>query len=298
MPGRAVENSTRGASFIAISAISSGLIPIFAELSYQAGAGVYELLFVRFLIAFGVMGIILAATRRLALPSRRDLALMLALGLVGYFVTSSSYFTSLLYSPIPIAVLLLYTYPAFVTVGSRLLGWEGINRRIAGSVGVAIVGLVLVANPFGGALGLGAAFALLASFTWTGYTLASTGLLKRVRGELASFFVMGAVCISFGLAAFLSGPVSFGWQPIGWVWILLLATVCSVVQVTTFFLGLALIGPSRASLISLLEPVTSVVLSFVIFGQALVGVQAVGGSLILFSALVVATSKPARLGGS
>jgi drug/metabolite transporter (DMT)-like permease len=148
-----------------------------------------------------------------------------------------------------------------------------------------------VANPFGSPLGLGATFAFLASITYTVYILSSSGVLKRVRGELASFYVIGAACLSFGLATFGSGSLSLDWQLSGWVWILLIALVSTVVAVTTFFLGLSLIGPSRSSLISLLEPLTSVVLSFMVFGEFLATVQVVGGALILLAALVVATSR-------
>jgi drug/metabolite transporter (DMT)-like permease len=265
-------------------------MPILAKLSYEAGLNVDELLFIRFLIAFWVIGLFLLVSRRLALPSKRDMVLLFGLGAVAYFLQSSFYFTSIEYAPVPIVVLILYTYPAFVTVGSHLLGWERITRRVALSVAIAVVGLLLVANPFGNPLGLGAILALLASFTYTAYILSSSGVLKRVRGEVASFYVVGAACLSFGVAAFGTGSVTLEWQPVGWVWILLIALVSTVVAVTTFFLGLSLIGPSRSSLVSLLEPLTSVILSFLVFGQILAPVQAVGGVLILASALVVATS--------
>lgn len=291
-----MESSAKGTLFLVTSAVSFGLMPIFAKLSYQAGVDVDGLLFLRFLIAFAVMGAVLFVSHRLALPLRKDLAMLFVLGSIAYFLQSTFYFTSLLYSPVPIVVLILYTYPAFVTIGSHLLGWEGITRRVAGSVIIAVVGLTLVANPFGSTLGFGAALALLASITYTVYILSSAGVLKRVSGELASFYVIGGACLSFGLAAFGSGSVSLDWQPFGWVWILLIALVSTVMAVTAFFLGLSLIGPSRSSLIGLLEPLTSVALSFVILSETLATAQAVGGMLILFSALLAATSKRAESG--
>ena len=267
-------------------------MPIFAELAYRAGIGVDELLFLRFLLAFIMLGVVLTVSHRLKFPRIRDLGLMVALGALAYFLQSSFYFTALLYSPVPIVELILYTYPAFVIVSSRLLGWEAITRRIMGSVAVAIVGLVLVAGPLGASLGPGVVLALLASVTYTAYILGSVGVLKRVTGEVASFYVMGAACLSFGLAASLgSGLVSPDWQPLGWVWILMIALVSTVVAVTTFFLGLSLIGPSKSSLISLLEPLTAATVAFVVFGEGLSTLQAFGGLLNLLSAVVVAVSR-------
>lgn len=283
--------------FLAISGISFGMMPIFAKLAYQTGVGVIQLLFMRFLFAFIALGLVLFAFHKLKLPRKRDLGLLIVMGALGYFLMSTFYFTALLYSPVAIVELILYTYPAFVIIGSRLLGWEGITRRMAGSVVVAMTGLLLVANPLGAPLGLGAILAFLNSVAYTAYILGGTNILKRVKGELASFYVMGGACLSFAVASGATGSILPDWQPIGWVWILMLALVSGVVAMTTFFLGLTLIGPSRSSIISLLEPLTASAAAFVVFAQTLSTVQVVGGALILVSAFTMAFSGSAG-GGS
>lgn len=288
-----MEDSVRGLFFVGVSSICFGTTPILAKLAYQEGVTVDAFLFFRFLLAFAMMAAILTAFRRRALPGRRDLAILLMLGAFCYFLQSSFYFTSLLYSPVPLVVLVLYTYPAFVTIGAHLLGWEGISRRVGGSVLLAVGGLALVANPFGVSLGFGAVLALMASITYTVYILASTGVLRRVTGALASFYVMGGASVSFGLAALWTGSLSVGFDPQAWVWILLIAVV-TVVGITAFYLGISMIGPSKSSVIRLLEPVTSVGLAFAIFSEAMTGFQAVGGVLILVSAVIVATARRSR----
>jgi drug/metabolite transporter (DMT)-like permease len=286
-----MQAQAKGVAFVVIAAISYGFLPILAKLAYQAGVGVDQLLLLRFLFAWMILAAILASTGRLRVPQRRDLLLLMGLGAIGFFLQSSFYFTALLYSPVPIVALILYSYPAFVAIGSHLLGWEPISRRTGGSIVVASVGLVLVAGPTGASLGLGVLLALLAAVTYTMYILTSTGVLKRVSGETASFYVMGAACVSFGLAAAGTGSDSFGWQPIGWLWIIIIASVCTALAVTSFYLGLSRIGPSRSSLISLLEPLTAASGALVVFGQVPTLSQALGGLLILSSAIVVASSK-------
>jgi drug/metabolite transporter (DMT)-like permease len=281
-----VNDASRGALFLVVSAVSFGLLPIFAKLAYQQGLTVDGLLFLRFLLAFLIMGCLLFVTRKLTIPARKDLALLLALGAVAYFLQSSFYFTAIVYSPVAVVALILYTYPALVTAGSYALGWEKVSRRLLAGLGVALVGLVLVANPTGGPVGGGAVLAFLASVAYTIYILTGTGVLRRVRGEIASFYVMGAACVSFGLTVLVAGPSSLSFRPLGWVWILCVAVVCTVIAATTFFLGLSLIGPSRSSLISLLEPITAASFAFLVFGQGLGPLQALGGLLILASALL------------
>jgi len=280
-----------GVLLVLVSAVSFGLMPIFARLAYAQGVGVDELLFVRFLSAFIMMGVILAASRHLILPSKVDLLALVILGALVYFLQSTLYFTSLLYSPVAIVALILYTYPVFVTVGSFVLGWEKIAGRLAAAITIAVVGLLLVANPFGSPLGFGVILSLGSSIAYTVYILSGTKLLKRVRGDVAAFYIMGAASLSFGLTGELSGALHLNFTLMGWFWVAVISVICTVVAITTFFIGLSKIGPSRASLISLLEPPTSILASVWLFGNALSSLQWLGGLLILIATTITALTR-------
>jgi len=280
-----------GILFVLVSAVSFGLMPIFARLAYAQGVRVDELLFVRCLSAFVIMGVILAASRHLILPSTVDLLALVILGALVYFLQSTFYFTSLLYSPVAIVALILYTYPVFVTVGSFLLGWEKIAGRLAVAITIAIVGLLLVANSFGSPLGFGVILALGSSIAYTTYILSGTKLLRRVRGDVAAFYIMGAASLSFGLTGELSGALHLNFTLMGWFWVAVISVVCTIVAITAFFIGLSKIGPSRASLISLLEPPTSILASVWLFGNALSSLQWLGGLLILIATTITALTR-------
>jgi drug/metabolite transporter (DMT)-like permease len=277
-----------GVLLILISAVSFGFMPIFAKLAYEVGVGVDELLFVRFLIAFLIMGGILVGTRRFTIPTGRDLIALIALGSLGYFLQSTLYFTSIVYSPVPIAALLLYTYPVFVTAGAFALGWEKITRNLIAIFAVALVGLLLVANPFGNPVGFGVILALGASITYTLYILGGTRVLGRVKGDVGAFYVIGAASVSFALDGVLTGSIHLNWGFEAWFWVAMTSVVCTVIAITAFFLGLAKIGPSKASLISLVEPVTSVLASTWLFGNVLTLSQWFGGLLILIATATTA----------
>jgi drug/metabolite transporter (DMT)-like permease len=273
--------SSTGVLFVLVSALSFGFMPIFARLAYSQGVGVGELLFVRFLLAFVIMGAILAISRRLFLPKRRDLLALIGLGALGYFLQSTLYFTSLLYSPVAIVALLLYTYPVFVTVGAFALGWERIPRHLIAVFIIALLGLILVANPFSNPIGLGVILAFGSSITYTVYILSGSRVLRKVKGDVAAFYVMAAASASFGLTGMLTGSIHLNWSFEGWFWVAMVTLVCTVIAITTFLIGLSKIGPSRAALISLVEPVTSVLASVWLFGNALSVSQWFGGVLIL-----------------
>jgi len=79
----------RGSILVLVSAVSFGLMPIFARLAYGSGVGVQALLFIRFVLAFLLMGIFLILTGRVSIPSRNHLLVLLALGGIGYFLQST-----------------------------------------------------------------------------------------------------------------------------------------------------------------------------------------------------------------
>jgi drug/metabolite transporter (DMT)-like permease len=276
-----MDRGSTGILLVLVSAVSFGFMPIFARLAYSQGVGVDELLFVRFLLAFLIMGAILATRRLLIIPKTQDLLVLIGLGALAYFLQSTLYFTSLLYSPIAIVQLLLYTYPVFVTIGAFALGWERVSRRLTAAFIIAVVGLSLVANPFGNPIGFGVFLSLGASVTYTIYILSGSKVLRRVRGYVAAFYVMGAASVSFGLTGALTGSIHLNWSFEGWFWVATITLVCTVIAVTSFFIGLSRIGPSRAALISLVDPVTSILASTGLFGNALNASQWLGGVLIL-----------------
>ena len=281
----------RGSILVLVSAVSFGLMPIFARFAYGSGVDVQELLFLRFLLAFLLMGIFLKWSGRGSIPSRNYLLVLLALGGIGYFLQSIFYFTALLYIPVSVAALVLYTYPAFVMAGSLILGLEKLSISIVLSLFLALVGLTLVSNPILNVAASGISIGLGAALTYTAYILVSTRVLKRVSGETGSFYVMGAASLSFAVSGLLTNNLHFAWNLEAWIWVLTISVICTFLAITTFFQGLKIIGPSRTSILSTVELVTSVLAASVIFNDFLSGTQLIGGSLILLAAILAALNK-------
>jgi len=280
----------RGSILVLISAVSFGLMPIFARFAYGSGVGVQELLFIRFVLAFFLMGIFLRLTGRVSIPSRNHLLVLLVLGGVVYFLQSTLYFTALLHIPVSVAALVLGTYPAFATAGSLALGWEKISVSIALSLLLALVGLALVANPILNVAVVGISFALGAAITYTAYILVSARVLNGLSGEIGSFYIMGAASLSFGISGLLSGELHLAWNFEAWIWVLMISLICTFLAITIFFQGLKIVGPSRASILSTADLITSVLAASVIFNELLSITQLIGGLLILLATIFAALS--------
>jgi len=274
------------------SGAAFGAMAIFGKLAYGEGANLGTLLAVRFaLAAVAFWALVLAggAIREVRALKLRDLCIALALGIGGYAIQAGSYFAALERIDASLAALVLYTFPAIVAVTAVALGRERMDRRRATALGLASGGLALVVAS-GGAGELdpvGIALALAAAVVYSGYILVSQGVAGRMRPTVLSALVCTGAAVSLTAGATMLGQFRPGEvAPAGWGWLACIAVVSTVASVGLFFAGLRRVGPTTASILATVEPVVTVVLAFLVFGETLTPVQFLGGALVL-SALPV-----------
>ncbi|HEY0630744.1 MAG TPA: DMT family transporter [Thermoleophilaceae bacterium] len=292
-PGPRSRTQLVGALMCAGSAASFGAMAIFGKLAYDAGVGVLTLLVVRFVLAGLLLGVANAVRRpRPRLPGRRALITALGLGAIGYAAQSGLFFTALTRIDAGLTALVLYVYPSLVTLGAVLLGRDRFDRVRVACLLIAFAGLVLilfVGDP-AHVEALGVLLALGAALAYTGYILISDTVLSDQIDPLglAALVCIGAAA-SFALAAAVSGEASLSFDAIGWLWLGAIGLVATVLAIVLFFGGLARVGPSRASMISTIEPLVTVALAFAVFGEALSATQLLGGALVLASVVLLQT---------
>ncbi len=78
-----------------------------------------------------------------------------------------------------------------------------------------------------------------------------------------------------------------------WLPLLGLGIIATAVAIQTFYAGVKRVGGARASLISTVEPVYTIVLAMILFGESLSPVQVVGGVLVLAAVILAETGRPA-----
>ena len=269
------------------SGAAFGAMAVFGKLAYDGGATVGTLLAVRFAIAAALFWVLVLAAGiadEIRALARRDVGVGLALGACGYSLQAGCYFAALERIDASLLSLLLYTFPAIVAGAAVALGRERIDRRLLVALALSLGGLVLVVagagagaiDPLGAALGLGAAV------VYSTYILVSEGIAGRLRPRLLSALVCTGAAISLTAGSSLLGEFRPGeLTAAGWGWLACLAVVSTVVAVSLFFAGLRRAGPTTASVLATVEPLVTVVLAFLVFGEALGAVQLAGGALVL-----------------
>ncbi len=280
------------------SAATFGAMAIFGKLAYAAGATVGTLLAVRFALAATMLWMpILAAgaTREIRALARRDVGVALALGGVCYATQAGCYFAALERIDASLLSLLLYTFPAIVAVAAITLGRERADARRLTALGLASGGLALVVAGAGpGALDtLGVALGLGAAVVYSTYILTGEGVAGRVRPRLLAALVCTGAAISLTAGSALLGELRPGELTLaGWGWLIGVALVSTVASITLFFAGLQRVGPTAASILATVEPLVTVLLAFLVFGERLTAVQLAGGALVLGAVLVLQARLP------
>jgi drug/metabolite transporter (DMT)-like permease len=287
------------------SAAAFGAMAVFGKLAYADGATVGTLLAVRFVLAAALLWApILArgAAREIRALGGRDVGIALALGGGCYATQAGCYFAALERIDASLLSLVLYTFPAIVAVTAIALGRERADGRRLAALGLASGGLALVVAGAGsGALDpLGVALALGAAIVYSAYILTSEGISGRMRPGVLSALVCTGAAASLTIGSALLGELHPGELTVaGWGWLAGVAVVSTVASITLFFAGLRRVGPTTASILATVEPLVTVLLAFLVFGEMLGAVQLAGGALVLGGVLVLharPSSVPWRLG--
>jgi drug/metabolite transporter (DMT)-like permease len=135
---------------------------------------------------------------------------------------------------------------------------------------------------------------LAAAVVYTTYILTSQGVADRVSPLVLSALVSGGAAAMLTLAGAVNGGLNPGeLSAAGFGWLAGIALISTVVALSLFFAGLRLVGPTTASILSTAEPLTAVLLAFLMFGESLSAVQLGGGALVLAGVLVLSARRRA-----
>ncbi|NPV92927.1 MAG: EamA family transporter [Firmicutes bacterium] len=234
-----------------------------------------------------IWGVIIA-TRLPWRISSRELAEMALLSMLGYGGGSTLLFLSLLYLPASLASMLLYTYPVMVALTEAVLFKQPLTKSKAAALLLACAGLVMVLGTnFQGINPQGTALALAAAVFYTAYLIYG----KRVNSYHPPMVTTGYI-LAFAAAAYLgyavlSGKFSLSFGPTAWYWIAGLGFFGTALAIFALFAGMKWLRPSQVSIISCIEPVFSVVCAALLFGEAILPLQMVGGVIVLAAIVII-----------
>ncbi len=279
-----------------------------AKIAMQAGLSPTRLVEIRSLGSAVVLVAAALVFSRGSLRLRgRELAVMAVLGVVGVALVQWFYLVAISRLPVGLALLIEYTAPLLVALWARFVLCEQVRARVWWALAACLGGLALVAQVGDGvvldAIGLLAAAASAVSLACY-YLLGERLLSERdplsthawSMGFAALFWIVLQPLWTFpvgtlGEAVALPGPLA-GAEPPMWLlvaWIVLLGTVTPYLL---FLWGIRMLGAARAGLLGMTEPVAASAAAWLVLGEAMTGVQLVGGAVVLGGIVLAETARP------
>lgn len=288
-----MSDRTLGAVLVVVSSTAFGSMALFGRWAQEDGTGTMTLVFLRFAIA-AVLLVAVLAHRRLPVPGLRTLWPVMVMGGVGYVGQASCYFLALEHADASLVALLLYLFPAFVTVLAVVFLRERPTVVTAAALTMSLAGTALVV---GGGSGrpLGIALAIGAAVVYSIYIVVGSVVTAEVDPLVVSTVVCVTAAVVTGLIVLtLAGtghPQAFPATSRGWGSIAAIAVIGTVIAILAFFAGLKRLGATATSVLSTIEPVVTVALATTLLGETLSAGQLVGGLLVLAAVIWLALSQ-------
>lgn len=284
-----------------VGTIAFAFRPILIKLGYGAHpVSASTLLFLRMTLSLPFFLAMAWWLRGAAPIAARDWAGIVALGFLGYYLSSLLDFLGLQYVPAGIGRLIMFLYPTLVLVLSSLFLSRPATRREFAALGITYAGIALVvsnqlgAAPEGRAFLFGALLVFASAMCYAVYLVAGSQLVQRVGSMRFTAYTM-IVSTAPAIVQFLAleSAASLELPEAVWGYAILLATACTVLPVFLVAEALKRIGANRFALIGALGPVTTVLADFALLEGVLAPLQLLGGALVISGVLLV-TVKPAR----
>ena len=199
--------------------------------------------------------------------------------------------------PATVTALVLFTYPVLVALLAALTGverltWRSLLAALAAFGGCALTtgGLRLAAGP----LAPGVAWALAAAVIYAGYVVLSSRFGRGVPARMLALHLVQVAALLCTVLALVGPGLALPSDPRAWLSVAAIAVVSTVMAMIAFLAGMAAVGPSRASVLSSLEVLVTLVLAFLLLGERLTPSQWAGAALILGRRRPSRTRPPSR----
>lgn len=273
----------------------------YARTLIDKGASALEITEARAWIAFLALGawtVWRGRTRNETRPREPAPAWLVVLFGLSLAAANYFYYSAVGSLPVAVAIVIQYTAPGLVVLWLALVERKPPSKRVVAALAAAFAGVALLSELpdvlSGGGTSLaprGVAAAIASAFAFAAYIVTGARVEKAAGpvGSLARGFGVATV-LWIAIQATRGRPETILDSSI-LPGVLLLGVVATIIPFSLFLWGLGRIGPSRAGIVSTLEPLSAAFLAYFWLDQSLTGVQIAGAALVVVGIAVVQSER-------
>ena len=275
-----LQHDAVGVAFILLSGLGVVFLPTTAKFAYLDGSNVMTVAFARGLIAVILLMLVAFAVRQSLKMPRALLRPSLIAGIAQVFFVYGVY-AAITSINISLALLILYIYPIVLAIHQHRQGTIQVGSVQWLCALVAVGGLILILGVRFEEISIfGVSLALMAMLATVVITVTNIRVTATM-GSLASNFYMSLwSLLIFSVVLLLIGDFAEPQSSSGW---LALAGngVAYCVAWVAFFAGARILGATRASMLSLVEPPAAALGAWFLFGETYSPLQWCGFFVVL-----------------
>ncbi|MGN1344594.1 MAG: DMT family transporter [Traorella sp.] len=274
----------KGILLTILSGLLYGFAPILCAITYSYGNNAVTTTFFRGFFGALMISMIIFSKKINLRISLIDFIKIMCISLFGQVITTILLYGSINYIGAGTSTTLHFLYPLFVTLLCHYVYKDPLTKKHVFSLCIALLGIATFINLNDLTKLTGVLMALTSGFTFSIYLVGVEKLhLSKMNDFVLTFYISLCMC---GLT-FIYGCLSHELvliQPIqSYGLLLLIAILAQIIAVTCLKKGIEILGSSLASLLSMFEPVTSVVFGVILLHEDVSIVKVIGCFLILLS---------------
>ncbi|PSR54629.1 hypothetical protein AHMF7605_14490 [Adhaeribacter arboris] len=295
-----------GALIVLLAAVCFSSKAVMVKLAYRYHIDSVSLLALRMAFSLPFFVLIGVLSRKKEVPAvpvkRRDYALLVFYGLMGYYLASLFDFLGLQYITAGLERLILFIYPTLVVVFSWLFLGKKITRNQYIALGLTYSGVLLVLLgdvevQTSKHLIKGGLFIFASAVTYALYLMGSGVLIPKFGSVRFNSYAMSVAALGVFVHYLINqgGGQLFHYVPAVYGYSLLMAIVATVLPSYLIAEGIRLVGAGNAAIIGSIGPISTILLAYIFLDETVSGIQLLGTAIVLAGILLITIKKEKKL---
>lgn len=279
---------TLGLILAFISAFSFGIAPMFTKLAFDGGSNGIMTMVLRNFFSLPLLLVFVLYFKISLKITKKQLIQLLILNIIGTSLTGCLLYSSYNYLGTGLASCLHFIYPILIMISCLIIFKERPTKAKILALVLSIVGISLSVD-IGNFSLIGFTMALLSGFTYAFYVLYldKTGL-KHHNVIVITFYSCLINTIFIATYSIFSNDFTLNLTGMAWFSSVLVAILSSIIGIAFLQISLQYIDSPTASIMSTMEPVTSVFFGVIILSEPISMLKFLSCIFIILAVLIIA----------